>query len=101
MSIIVMLTVDNLSLLKMLLQELNTAINTALHLLVGADLHGNIVSEKNVSHVRLTCLQYGTVDVMNQTHCATATSSARLRSSPDTTIGMSLETIPVLLTTDL
>ena len=52
MSIIVMLTVDNLSLLQVLLQELNTAIDTALHLLVGADLHGNVVSGKKVSHVR-------------------------------------------------
>jgi hypothetical protein len=48
---IVMLTVDNFSLLQVLLQEFNTAIDTALHLLVGADLYGNIVSGKKVSRV--------------------------------------------------
>jgi hypothetical protein len=43
---VVKLTVNNLSLLQVLLQEFDTAIDTALHLLVGADLHGNIVSEE-------------------------------------------------------
>jgi len=47
-----MLTVDNFSLLQVLLQEFNTAIDTALHLLVGADLYGNIVPEYKVSHVK-------------------------------------------------
>jgi hypothetical protein len=47
------LTVDNLALLQVLLQKLYTAIDTALHLFIGADLHGDIVSgRKKVSHVR-------------------------------------------------
>ena len=49
---VVKLTVNNLSLLQVLFQEFNTAIDTALHLLVCANLHGNIVSKKKVSHVK-------------------------------------------------
>jgi hypothetical protein len=40
----VVLTVDNLSLLQVLLQEFYTAIDTALDLVIGAYLHGYVVS---------------------------------------------------------
>jgi len=47
------LTVDNLSLLQVLLQEFNTAIDTSLHLLIGAYLHGDVVPEREkVSFVK-------------------------------------------------
>lgn len=47
-----MLTVDNLSLLQVLLQEFHTAIDAVLDLVISAYLHGNIVSERTkVSHV--------------------------------------------------
>jgi hypothetical protein len=65
---VVMLTVDNLSLLQVLLQEFDTAIDAALHLLVGADLHGNIVSRKQkVSHVqdRMPALRHCRSDQLN------------------------------------
>jgi hypothetical protein len=50
---LVMLTVDNLSLLEVLLQEFDAAIDTPLHLLISAYLYGDVVPErKKVSSIR-------------------------------------------------
>ena len=46
---VVKLTVNNLSLLQVLLQEFDATVDARLDLTVGAYLHGNIVSSNGVS----------------------------------------------------
>lgn len=65
----VILTIDNLSRLQVLLEELDTAIDAALDLVICAYLYGYIVSERKLATFHYTSAKY---------HCGSEQASIRL-----------------------